>query len=531
MQQVDPITNAEVPRKMLRFDLLATPKSVIPYYMFVFLSILIFISILSMNEGTFIYTLDDPYIHLAMAEGIAMGTYGINIDQYAAASSSIIWPFILAPFSQWDLLPLLMNFAFGLLTVHVIDRILRYIAPSMSWLRHTLASLFLIIICNLVVLIFNGMEHSLQVLVMSLGIYGIFREYYQGEMHWILFAAILGPLVRYEMMAYSVGVAFYLLLQKRYLIAIIATIIPTMLLGGFSAFLMQLGLEALPTSVSIKTRLSTDTSIQNLLIGNLLRATTDFPAFVVTLQTAILLVASLKLPKIRIFILPIACMGVLHILAGRYGWSGRYEMYISLPLWLMTIYVFVELARMYAISVSRLLITTLFLITFTIFSQSQLILLVETPISSNSVYRQQFQMHRFITEFYPQPVAVNDIGWVSYRNDNLILDLYGLGSIEARDLWRSNSDFSYVPDFLRTNDITFAMVYSHWFDYELAESMIPVATLEIEVMAAGIDSPIVTWFAIDESTADELRPILETFSTTLPPNVTMTILPPSTADD
>lgn len=32
----------------------------------------------------------------------------------------------------------------------------------------------------------------------------------------------------------------------------------------------------------------------------------------------------------------------------------------------------------------------------------------------NETYRQQYQLHRFVTQFWRQPVAVNDLGWMSH---------------------------------------------------------------------------------------------------------------------
>ncbi|MCX6020056.1 MAG: hypothetical protein NTZ50_16445 [Chloroflexi bacterium] len=47
-------------------------------------------------EGHLIYTLDDPYIHLAIGESILSGGYGINVGEAAAPSSSVIWPYLMA---------------------------------------------------------------------------------------------------------------------------------------------------------------------------------------------------------------------------------------------------------------------------------------------------------------------------------------------------------------------------------------------------------------------------------------------------
>src|SRR5882672_6661262 len=59
-----------------------------------------------------VYSLDDPYIHLALARQILHGHYGINPGEFAAPSSSILWPFLLAPFAFTRLsefLPLVIN--------------------------------------------------------------------------------------------------------------------------------------------------------------------------------------------------------------------------------------------------------------------------------------------------------------------------------------------------------------------------------------------------------------------------------------
>ena len=47
-------------------------------------------------DGHLIYTLDDPYIHLRLAQIILRGGYGINIGEYSSPCSSIIYPYLLA---------------------------------------------------------------------------------------------------------------------------------------------------------------------------------------------------------------------------------------------------------------------------------------------------------------------------------------------------------------------------------------------------------------------------------------------------
>ena len=51
---------------------------------------------LELTDGRLIYSLDDPYNHLAVAEPIVEGGYGINSEKFASPSSSILFPFLLA---------------------------------------------------------------------------------------------------------------------------------------------------------------------------------------------------------------------------------------------------------------------------------------------------------------------------------------------------------------------------------------------------------------------------------------------------
>lgn len=81
------------------------------------------------NGGVFGYTVDDGYIHLALAQRIQSGFYGINPGEFAAPSSSILWPFLLAAVPStvpgWEFLPFLINFASTLAIAALFFRELR----------------------------------------------------------------------------------------------------------------------------------------------------------------------------------------------------------------------------------------------------------------------------------------------------------------------------------------------------------------------------------------------------------------------
>lgn len=49
------------------------------------------VSSLILSQWRLVYTLDDPYIHLAVANVITQGGYGVNLSEYSAPSSSILY--------------------------------------------------------------------------------------------------------------------------------------------------------------------------------------------------------------------------------------------------------------------------------------------------------------------------------------------------------------------------------------------------------------------------------------------------------
>ena len=58
---------------------------------FVLFAVELIVSI-NLAGGRLVFTLDDAYIHLAVADQILSGGYGVNPGEFSSPSSSIIWP-------------------------------------------------------------------------------------------------------------------------------------------------------------------------------------------------------------------------------------------------------------------------------------------------------------------------------------------------------------------------------------------------------------------------------------------------------
>ena len=134
---------------------------------------------------------------------------------------------------------------------------------------------------------------------------------------------------------------------------------------------------------------------------------------------------------------------ILHLFMGRYNWYNRYEIYI----WSVTVLTVLYLCD---VTLSVLLAGNQRgknLIKMTVIAGLGVFLickpyvcgLITLPFASNNIYEQQYQMHRFAVNYYDKPIAINDLGYVSYRNNNYVLDLEGLSSLSAL-VHRKHSD-------------------------------------------------------------------------------------------
>jgi hypothetical protein len=159
-------------------------------------------------------------------------------------------------------------------------------------------------------------------------------------------------------------------------------------------------------------------------------------------------------------------------------------------------------------------------------------------------------MARFAAYYWPDPVAVNDVGLVSYRDDDYVLDLWGLANPEARrargggiypsDAAADPSDAEAVVGNVSANSeggssveegqwmrrladrhsVTAAMIYSSWFTHVPAQWE-PVAYLSFtgpNINSGGTD---VTFYATSNKDAARLRAVLEQFKVALPSGATL----------
>ncbi|CAA0080922.1 Uncharacterised protein [BD1-7 clade bacterium] len=479
-----------------------------------------------LTGGTFIFTLDDPYIHLALAENIWQGHYGVNLSEASAPSSSVIWPLLLAPLSM---LPaagyavLLMNVVLASGCLVFLARLLGQVeaerqAGAFSEKTRTGILVLAVLLANLVGLIFTGMEHLLQMLLALMIVSGLIEHVQTHKVpRWIWLAIVLLPLVRFESIVVAGAALLYLLFAGRALASIVTGVVIVACLAGYSAFLLSQGLSYLPDSVLAKADVAA--SGVSKLAFNLWRNLHSFkgPALLICallfFHTAWF--RSVSANKRRLMLaFGLAILG--HLLAARMGWYFRYELYLWISTLALLFYLYC-VPMLPDVSRGEKRFTKGLLITCAVFSGLEhTAAIATTPLAGANIYHQQYQMQRFLNEMWQKPVAVNDLGLTSFTNDEYVLDLWGLASSEARVRRKSATSPDWMAELGDKHQVEMAMIYHNavWF-----ETVPPQWQKVGELTVTGI--PITAWFpvsifATSASTHADILQRWQTFAETLP---------------
>lgn len=507
-----------------------------PFYLSVVILAMLFAwqywLLLETAGGLFSYVLDDAYIHLALSENLMKGHYGVNLEEYSAPSSSILWSFLMAPVAQWQWSPLVVNIALSGLGLYLWNAQIQRFFPGREFATLTFAlNISFIAFANLIGVTFTGMENVLQ-MVIALGICsGCFQLLaHNAPSKWLILAIIIAPLARYETITLSC-LALALLFCKGHRILALATALAMLApLVGFSLYLDSLGLGLLPSSISAKSTALQSSALKSTLLNlydNLYEPSG-------TLLLALLLPfvwRGLQLwrknPLITLLTLILAGAVVAHLALARLGNWGRYEVYIWVSLLVSLLYVFQrpirgwfrqpEFSRAFAY---------LALACFTVIgAKRSIVTSLSNHIGGANIALQQYQMHRFTTEFWKKPVAVNDLGWVAYNNDHYVLDLWGLANHEALEMRQSNTP-NFLDALTNQHNVKLAMVYKDWFSKELLQHWTLVGELHFPEDLRRMTSAErhVQFYATDDDAVFSIRSQLKRFAQTIPGGARMELL-------
>ncbi|WP_424944201.1 hypothetical protein [Aliiroseovarius crassostreae] len=456
--------------------------------------------------GMFEFPLDDVYIHMAMAEQIMAGGYGVNAGEFASASSSPLFSLLLLPFAGQDAqiyVPIFWNVV-GLLGAAwlwgrvVADALGR---DPLSWGIALAGPLAL----NISGLAFAGMEHTLHVWATMAVVRGIQLEARGDEGLWLIVpAVILGPLLRFEGLAVSAAAIMFLMLHGRMRLALVlglATLLPLIL---YMAFLKSLGLSALPNSVLAKL------GGQPWLRPYRFWAIPGLIGLAWSLTQLIRLPRGSKLWTTYAVLAPALFAFSGHCLLGQFGWMNRYEIYALFFLFAMGV-----LVLGYVAASSRMRLVLLLVLLF-LGQEYWKDTMLRGVVSPRAVSLQQAQMARFAKEYVQAPVAVNDLGYVVWRNPNYVLDLWGLASKDALAIRKSDPAPHWAGPLADQTGVELAMIYEAWLYEAVGENWVKLGDLVLDVSNGIIAQSRVAFYATSPEHVAPLGAKLDEFVPTLP---------------
>jgi hypothetical protein len=460
------------------------------------------------RNGEIVFPLDDPFLHLAIAKHLAEdGVYGVTRESFSAASSSIVWPWVLAALERvvgdHRVTPILLNLAAaGALLVHVGRR-------TSVWTTALIA-----VAAPLAPMIVLGMEHVahawITVLLLSAGI-AARRGQAPARLLVLAGLAALATSLRYESLA-LVGVLALVLLLRRQLVAAlvlgVAGLVPPAL---FAAFAHAHGAPLLPTSVLLKAHAGGALAV---LAGNLREAPHLVAWLVALLLTAgALRNASREAPRdARTLALVVAALLAAHLVFGRVGWFYRYEMYLVVAGAYAVGRAAPHVASLHpaasraavALVVAALLVLPL--------KRAVSAHLATVPAAGN-IHDQQLHTARFLERFFAgQKVAVNDAGAVGYLHDGPLVDLLGLADLDVARARGFAIDHPLTREQVRalSAGAKIAIVYDQWFVGAIPEEWTKVATWTIRDnrVCAFPDVAVYSTDASDVASVERLRSLV-----------------------
>ena len=493
--------------------------------------------------GTFCYPIDDPFIHLAMARRIAFdGIYGVS-HEFASASSSIVWPWLLAAcakvFGDHATTPFVLNLAFAVALVLAVDGVMQTAAPKSPLYLRGAVALAVVVFTPLPTLVVIGMEHTPHALLSILFVAEASRVLAADDAkpRRLLFLAFLLTSIRFEGLFLIGFVTLLALGRRRFRLAG-----PVLLAGGLPVFLFGLYAKAhgglfLPTSVVLKGRhfrFDHASDVGDLLGGDLLhKLGTEGHLLSVTLVALVLALVGIRKDGLfaRRNVALVLCVGatLAHVELASLGWFFRYEAYlVALSL------TFIGVALADLLPEPGALFATMRRAPF-VSACAGLLMVVAiaplarraveaanvTPLACRNVFEQQVQSARFLGRFFGhERVAINDIGAVAYFGEEPMVDLVGLASLSVAKAkgYRIEQPLTRAQIEALTSGVTVAIVYDEWFPDALPPTWLRVGRWHIDDNKSAANADVSIYATTDESVPRVIT-ALRAFSRDLPKGV------------
>jgi hypothetical protein len=467
-------------------------------------------------HGPLLYAIDDAYIGFATAKNLVEhGVWGVTRYEFSGASTSLLWPLLLAGLQRAiglrTLTPLLLNLAAGAAMVVV----------SYEWLRSHLAgrwtraaaALAIAAAAALPGLAFFGMEHALQCLfALAVAFAGVRLCVADDERRrralviLVSCSAALAIATRYDTGAVVLPVIAILFFSGRRAASAIvaASAAAPAALYGLAAY--RHGWPPVPVAVLEKVQ----------VVHNILSAWREEPALAALVIAALVLWsatrrAGARSREPRLLLLVFAVAAALHVQFGRVGWPGRYESYIIALGVAAIASAWPLIGRPRGVGPLLAWATTAAALAFV--ARRAVIMHVLLASAGDGATRHEYQQGLFLAR-HPQRGAVMlvDLGAAAFLSDARIVDLSGLANEDAARLVIHGA---LTPDAVRA----LAAAHDVHSLIDVGVELVPDEWIHV----ADWESPAIaaTFFAVDEASAAQLLADLRAFMPELPAAVVL----------
>lgn len=496
------------------------------------------------NDGHFVYALDDPYIHMAIARNFAhYGVWGVTRYEFSSSTSSLLWTLLLAAIysvTSSIYVPLVLNCIAAVAVVWIAYLLLQDIASGQ--VPKFILLLVLAFLLPMSPLILTGMEHTFHVVLCLLMVYIAATVIADDQFSFskqstklLLLLTPLATMVRYESLFIVAVIASLLALRRRFLFAtliVLAAMVPLVVYGLIS---IKNGSFFLPNSLLLKGSLPQAGLL--LFLKHAANRWLSSPHLLsLWLLGATLLFAQRKevslWQRYRVMLMIFMFATVLHVLFARVGWFYRYEAYLIAVGILVTGTLLLSYFSRLKNSTTNLLYRPTAIFSCVLAVTIAVVLLSRaytaignTVLATQNIYQQQYQMATFLKRYYDgSAVAANDIGAINFAADIRCLDLYGLGSAEitGAKLYRQYNTRK-IAELAQSHKVRIAVVYKNWFE---AEGGVPREWTNVgewitpNCVVCGWD--IVTFYAVESDEIEALTRNLRDFSSSLPAEIVQT---------
>jgi hypothetical protein len=486
-----------------------------------------------------LYAVDDAYIHLAISKNLLTHhVFGVTPYGFTGASSSVVWPFLLSALGAvsglhvW--LPFVLNVALSLLLLWLANRWLVRTGITSERLR-VVALVSIAVLTPLSSLTSLGLEHVLEsitalgLLVAAVEVLDRSRE--TKSVAPLLIWAVLATSSRYETAFQVACICALLVWQRRVTLAAAvgaAGFFPMLVFGIFS--MSHPGSHFFPNSLLLKTAPASGAMVDRIapVLQNLIYAGKHLlpVAWAVCLGLSI---ASMRAHGVmrRGAAAGIITVGlsILHTLFSRMGQLGRYESYLVV----LTIFsLFLLLGECAEIFRSPWVARGIVACGVVALVPRAGVILATNADAVQSIFLQQYQMAKFFEKNYPAtPIAVNDVGAVSFFRDGPMLDLFGLTSSTVLNLKLAHTyDTNAMRQLAAQQGVKVVAVYVEWFqgkealpqDWTYAGSLTP----KCPSRHATVGGFTIAFYAVNPEDVNELRARLAAYAALLPAGTRVT---------